>query len=247
MREAVSGVDPELSVLVGGGSAMDAGKSVALVVRNPGDVFDYEDIGDNWTRADPSRIPPMIALPTTAGTGSEVGRAAVVSLVLVPAVRLRLVVGGLGGEEGRDVVEHEPFAVPVLERAAVAAHAFRDQDAAHAGGPDHARGMELHKLHVHQVRAHIERHGGAIAGVLPRVGGHFPSLAAAACGEDHSLALEEDKPAAFAPIAEGAADSAGVCQKPLQIALHENIDAPVHRVLLQGADHFEPGAVADMG
>jgi alcohol dehydrogenase class IV len=49
-----------------------------LVVRNPGNVFDYEDIGDNWKRADPTRIPPMIALPTTAGTGSEVGRAAVI-------------------------------------------------------------------------------------------------------------------------------------------------------------------------
>jgi alcohol dehydrogenase class IV len=66
-------------VLVGGGSAMDAGKSVALVVNNPGEVFDYEDVGDNWKRADPERIPRMIALPTTAGTGSEVGRAAVVT------------------------------------------------------------------------------------------------------------------------------------------------------------------------
>ncbi len=65
-------------VLIGGGSAMDVGKSVALVARNPGDVFDYEDVGDNWTRADPTRIPPMIAVPTTAGTGSEVGRAGVI-------------------------------------------------------------------------------------------------------------------------------------------------------------------------
>lgn len=65
-------------VLVGGGSAMDAGKCVALMARNPGSVFDYEDVGDNWKRADPDRIPPMIAMPTTAGTGSEVGRAAVI-------------------------------------------------------------------------------------------------------------------------------------------------------------------------
>lgn len=65
-------------VLIGGGSAMDVGKSVALVARNPGGVFDYEDVGDNWTRADPSKIPPMIAVPTTAGTGSEVGRAGVI-------------------------------------------------------------------------------------------------------------------------------------------------------------------------
>ena len=65
-------------VLIGGGSAMDAGKTVALVVNNPGGVFDYEDIGDNWKRADPAKIPAMIAMPTTSGTGSEVGRASVI-------------------------------------------------------------------------------------------------------------------------------------------------------------------------
>lgn len=65
-------------VLVGGGSAMDAGKCIALLAHNPGRVFDYEDVGDNWKRADADRILPSIAVPTTAGTGSEVGRAAVI-------------------------------------------------------------------------------------------------------------------------------------------------------------------------
>lgn len=65
-------------VLIGGGSAMDAGKCVALLADNPGDVLDYEDRGDNWRRADAARILPTIAIPTTAGTGSEVGRAAVI-------------------------------------------------------------------------------------------------------------------------------------------------------------------------
>lgn len=65
-------------VLIGGGSAMDVGKSIALVARNPGDVFAYEDVGDNWTRADPKKVAPMVAVPTTAGTGSEVGRAGVI-------------------------------------------------------------------------------------------------------------------------------------------------------------------------
>ncbi len=60
-------------LLVGGGSAMDAGKCVALLADNPGSVFDYEDVGDNWTRADPAKIAPIVAVPTTAGTGSEVG------------------------------------------------------------------------------------------------------------------------------------------------------------------------------
>jgi alcohol dehydrogenase class IV len=65
-------------ILIGGGSAMDAGKCIALLARNPGGVLDYEDVGDNWTRADGDQILPSIAVPTTAGTGSEVGRAAVI-------------------------------------------------------------------------------------------------------------------------------------------------------------------------
>lgn len=65
-------------VLLGGGSPMDVGKCIALVVDNPGTVLDYEDVGDNFKRADPSRIPPMVAVPSTAGTGSEVGRAAII-------------------------------------------------------------------------------------------------------------------------------------------------------------------------
>ena len=65
-------------ILLGGGSPMDVGKCVALLADNPGTVFDYEDVGDNFKRADPAKIPPMIAIPTTAGTGSEVGRASVV-------------------------------------------------------------------------------------------------------------------------------------------------------------------------
>ena len=65
-------------VLIGGGSAMDAGKCIALLARNPGSVLDYEDVGDNWKRADGDEILRTSAVPTTAGTGSEVGRAAVI-------------------------------------------------------------------------------------------------------------------------------------------------------------------------
>ncbi len=73
---AAGGHDGVLAI--GGGSALDVGKCVALVQRNPGDVFAYEDIGDNYKRADPALIWPILAVPTTAGTGSEVGRAAVI-------------------------------------------------------------------------------------------------------------------------------------------------------------------------
>jgi alcohol dehydrogenase class IV len=65
-------------VLVGGGSAMDVGKCIALLLKNGGHVFDYEDVGDNWLRAKSELFLPMIAVPTTAGTGSEVGRCSVI-------------------------------------------------------------------------------------------------------------------------------------------------------------------------
>jgi alcohol dehydrogenase class IV len=65
-------------ILIGGGSAMDTGKCIALLADNPGDILDYEDVGENWKRASGERILPTIAIPTTAGTGSEVGRAAVI-------------------------------------------------------------------------------------------------------------------------------------------------------------------------
>lgn len=65
-------------VLIGGGSALDVGKCIALLADNPGRILDYEDEGDRWRRADGAKILPSVAIPTTAGTGSEVGRAAVI-------------------------------------------------------------------------------------------------------------------------------------------------------------------------
>ena len=68
-------------ICFGGGSALDLGKMIALMAGQRADlsVWDLEDIGDWWTRADAARIAPIIAVPTTAGTGSEVGRAGVLT------------------------------------------------------------------------------------------------------------------------------------------------------------------------
>ena len=66
-------------VAFGGGSALDLGKVIALMVGQSRPVWDFEDISDWWTRADADAIVPNIAVPTTAGTGSEVGRAGVLT------------------------------------------------------------------------------------------------------------------------------------------------------------------------
>jgi alcohol dehydrogenase class IV len=65
-------------VAFGGGSALDAGKVIAFMSGQTRPLWDFEDIGDWWTRADPAGIAPVVAVPTTAGTGSEVGRAGVI-------------------------------------------------------------------------------------------------------------------------------------------------------------------------
>ncbi|MGV8998384.1 MAG: iron-containing alcohol dehydrogenase [Parvibaculaceae bacterium] len=65
-------------IVFGGGSAMDAGKAIAFMSGQTRPLWDYEDREDWWSRADPAGIAPVIAVPTTAGTGSEVGRAAVI-------------------------------------------------------------------------------------------------------------------------------------------------------------------------
>ncbi len=68
-------------ICFGGGSALDLGKMIALMAHQRADlsVWDLEDIGDWYTRADADKIAPVIAVPTTAGTGSEVGRAGVLT------------------------------------------------------------------------------------------------------------------------------------------------------------------------
>jgi alcohol dehydrogenase len=65
-------------IALGGGSALDVGKVVAFMAGQSRPLWDYEDREDWWTRADPAGIAPVIAVPTTAGTGSEVGRAGVI-------------------------------------------------------------------------------------------------------------------------------------------------------------------------
>ena len=65
-------------IAVGGGSALDVGKAIAFMSGQTKPIWDFEDIGDYWKRADETNIAPIIAAPTTAGTGSETGRASAI-------------------------------------------------------------------------------------------------------------------------------------------------------------------------
>jgi alcohol dehydrogenase class IV len=87
-------------IAFGGGSSLDAGKAIAFAVFQDRPLWDFEDIGDNFRRADASKILPVIAVPTTAGTGSEVGRASVIKdaaaevkrIIFHPAMLPRIVI-----------------------------------------------------------------------------------------------------------------------------------------------------------
>ncbi len=66
-------------IAFGGGSALDAAKAIALMAGQKRPLWDFEDVGDNFKRVDPEAMLPVVAVPTTAGTGSEVGRASVIT------------------------------------------------------------------------------------------------------------------------------------------------------------------------
>jgi len=77
--KAYRGGDHDGVIAFGGGSGIDAGKAIAFMSGQDRPIWDFEDIGDNWKRANASGIAPVIAVPTTSGTGSEVGRAAIIT------------------------------------------------------------------------------------------------------------------------------------------------------------------------
>ena len=66
-------------IAFGGGSGLDAAKAIAFMAVQDRPLWDFEDVGDNWTRAILDGLPPVVAVPTTSGTGSEVGRASVIT------------------------------------------------------------------------------------------------------------------------------------------------------------------------
>ena len=119
-------------VAFGGGAALDAGKAVAFATFQDRPLWAFEDIGDNFRRADPARILPVVAVPTTAGTGSEVGRASVIKdevahlkrIIFHPLMLPRIVIAdpaltvglpsGITAAVGMDALSHnlEAFFAP---------------------------------------------------------------------------------------------------------------------------------------
>ena len=119
-------------IAFGGGSGLDAAKAVAVAANQSCSLWDLEDVGDNWLNADADKIPPIIGVPTTSGTGSEVGRASVIvneaehkkAIIFHPKMLPALVIldpeltvglpAGLTAATGMDALSHnlEAFCSP---------------------------------------------------------------------------------------------------------------------------------------
>ena len=119
-------------IAFGGGSGLDVGKAIAFMSGQNLPLWDFEDVGDNWTRADSAKIAPIIAVPTTAGTGSETGRASVIlneesgvkkiifhpkflpSIVILDPILTKDLSPRLTGATGMDALAHnlEAFCAP---------------------------------------------------------------------------------------------------------------------------------------
>ena len=131
--------------------------------------------------------------------------------VLVPlrvSPAFLFVVGSLRAVEFRNVIEHESAALFVAQHAAFTADALRHQDAAYAGRPHHAGGMELHKFHVDEGGAGFVGQRVAVTGIFPTVAGDFVRASDTARGQYHGLGREQQESAALAVIGERAGHAA---------------------------------------
>src|SRR5581483_6279255 len=139
---------------------------------------------------------------------------------------------------------HEAFVIAVEKQPAFPANRLRHQDPLHPGRPHHPRGMKLHELHVHQLRARLIRQRHPVAGVFPRIGRHPPRLPDSARRNHHGFRLEQDEPPLFPPVRQCARAALSILQQPRHRAFHVHVDALLHSAVLQRSDQLQPRAVS---
>ena len=162
------------------------------------------------------------------------------------APALFLVVGGLVAVRLGNVVEHEAAPFLVEEDASFAAHAFGDEDPLHAGRPDHAGGMELDELHVHQLGAGAVGERVAVASAFPAVAGDLVGAPRTAGREDDRRGVEHLEAAPLAFVADDAVHPAVAAQQADDGELHVHVEAAVDSLVLQRANQLEAGAIPDV-
>ncbi|MBV6491284.1 MAG: hypothetical protein CNCCGFBP_01861 [Fimbriimonadaceae bacterium] len=209
---------------------------------DPSDVEEHAPVG----RA-PSFLDFAYDAPGDMVAGEEFRRAACVLIACDIPPTLFGVIRRLSLVEFGDVVEHEPDAFAVLEDSPLAPDAFCNQKSLDGGRPDHACRVELHELHVDQFGACMVGQRVAVPGALPRVAGDGEGLSDPAGCDDDGLREEHHEVAMLPEVRERAADLPFRFQQRGGRAFHVELDSLVDAVVLERADHFEPGAVTDVG
>src|SRR5262249_33982563 len=147
--------------------------------------------------------------------------------------------GGLVRVERWNIPEHESFTIPVAQHTALAAHSFRNQNAAHAWWPNHSSGMELHKLHVHQRCTGIVGERMAIACIFPAVAGNFVSPPNSSCCQHNCFGAKRVKSTALAIISKCTSDAIAVLQQRDYCVFHENVESEMNSMILKRAYHLQ--------
>jgi hypothetical protein len=104
--------------------------------------------------------------------------------------------------------------------------------------------MKLHKLHVDQICARVISECVTIASVFPTVAGYFIGSPNSASGQHHCFGAENFEASTFAFVTKRPDNAVAIFKKRKNRVLHVNIDALMHAVVLQGANHFQAGAIA---
>ena len=156
-----------------------------------------------------------------------------------PGPRLLVRGGVLVAAVLRQVAPHEALAIRVAQDAALAAHGLGDEQAAHAGRLDHARGVELHELHVDELRAGAPGQRVAVAGGLPGVGGDGEGASRPAGGQDDGTRREGHGHAVRAPVADGAEDAGRPDGQARDDGLLVDLHADGHAAVLQRPDELQ--------
>src|SRR5260370_12522033 len=182
-----------------------------------------------------------------------VGNIEIRATVFSAAALLDFRIDGAGNDGARGkfhasgmVLFHEALACLVAQDAAFSANCFGHENALYTGRPDHSGGMELNEFHVHELGAGLIGKGHAVAGVFPGVGSDAPGFANAARCDDDSSRLENDEAAVLAPVRKRTGNAAVFRQEPCDGAFHVDVNTLLNAAILQSANHFEAGAVADM-
>src|SRR5206468_1114692 len=125
-----------------------------------------------------------------------------------------------------------------------ATHTFGHQDSHHTRRPDHPGRMKLHKLHVDQIRPRVISECVTVASVFPAVTGDFVGPPNSASGQHDRFGTEDLEASAFAFVTKRPDDAVAVLKKRKNRVLHMDIDATMHTVILQSANHLQARAIA---